>query len=322
MINLPLNEIQTDLVSAVREMVADLFPIEAAISGAANGIDRIEDDRWGALAELGAFGIALGEDEGGVGLGAPEEYLVFREFGHALVPGPLVGTALAARYALRAGDAELSAALVGGERRAGIVVRDKVVDADAGDLAVTVDADGITISEVESVEPVEATDPLSHVGIPTLRQLHRVEDPTASLRARLLTGAYAVGLAEATAEISVEYAKTREQFGRPIGAFQAVKHRCSEMVIRSYPARVQLAVGAVLLDQGQGRREIASGHVMAVEAAYVNAGENIQNFGGIGFTAEARPGSHLKRAITYRNLFGSVADHIDELLTAEESLVG
>jgi alkylation response protein AidB-like acyl-CoA dehydrogenase len=322
MINLPLNEIQSDLVDTVGDMVGDLFPIESAIKGAASGIERIADERWGALAELGAFGIALSEDEGGVGLGSPEEYLVFREFGRGLVPGPLVGTALAARYALQAGDVELSAALVGGARRAGMVVGDKVVDADAGDLAVAVDVSGITIFEVESVEAVEATDPLSRVGIPRLRQVHRVDDDTASLRGRLLVGAYAVGLAEATADISVEYAKTREQFGRPIGAFQAVKHRCSEMVIRAYPARVQLAVGAVLLDEGAGRREIASGHVMAVEAAYVNAGENIQNFGGIGFTAEARPGSHLKRAITYRNLLGSVSEHIDELLTAEESLVG
>ena len=322
MINLPLNEIQTDLVDTVRDMAGDLFPVEEAIKGAANGVDRIADERWGALAELGAFGIALDEDQGGVGLGSPEEYLVFREFGRGLVPGPLVGTALAARYALQAGDAELSAALVGGEQRAGMLIGDKVVDADAGDLAVAVDGSGITIFEVESVDFVDATDPLSRVGVPVLRELHRVEDDTASLRARLLVGAYAVGLAESTTEISVEYAKTREQFGRPIGAFQAVKHRCSEMVIRSYPARVQLAVGAVLLDQGTGRREIASGHVMAVEAAYVNAGENIQNFGGIGFTAEARPGAHLKRAITYRNLLGSVDQHIDELLTAEESQVG
>src|SRR5690606_22864479 len=100
-----------DLVDTVGDMVGDLFPIEAAIKGAASGgIDRIADERWGALAELGAFGIALSEDEGGVGLGSPEEYLVFREFGRGLVPGPLVGTALAARYALQAGDAELSAA--------------------------------------------------------------------------------------------------------------------------------------------------------------------------------------------------------------------
>lgn len=321
MINLALDELQTELAETVRDLVGDVFPVEAAVTGAAKGIDRIPDQAWGAIAELGAFGIALEEDAGGVGLGAPEEYIVFREFGRGLVPGPLVGTALAARYALAAGDAELSAALVTGERRAGMVVGDKVVDADAGDLAVSVDAAGITLSEVESVESVEATDPLSRVGVATLRTLHRVDDDTASLRARLLVGAYAVGLAEAITDITVEYAKTREQFGRPIGAFQAVKHRCSEMVIRSYPARVELALGAVLLDQGTGRREIASGHVMAVEAAYVNAGECIQNFGGIGFTAEAKPGAHLKRAITYRNLLGSVEQHIDELLEAEESEV-
>jgi alkylation response protein AidB-like acyl-CoA dehydrogenase len=323
MIDLSLSPIQSDLVTSVRDAAAKEFPLTAGVNAAVSGPVPFDAARWSRIAALGWFSVGVAEDAGGIGLGSPEELLVMTELGRAAASGPVVGTALAARLAAAANQVELAGALMAGERRAGLISGAFAVDAEDGDLAVRITAEAAEIVELSGTTAVESNDPLATVVRPAeTRTVLRVPDPLALSRLRLLVGGYLVGLAETATDMAVEYAKTREQFGKAIGTFQAVKHRCSEMVIRAYPARIQLSVGAVLLDSeisGSGRLEIASGHLLALDAARRNVEDNIQNHGGIGFTAEHPAGVLVKRVMVYRHLGGDPDELVREVLSAPKA---
>jgi alkylation response protein AidB-like acyl-CoA dehydrogenase len=125
---------------------------------------------------------------------------------------------------------------------------------------------------------------------------------------QVLGGALLVGLASATVDMAVAYAKDREQFGRPIGSFQAVKHLCADMLVRVEVARAAVHAAAVNVDQpdvGDGVRAAAGAALLAAEAAVANGKSCIQVHGGMGFTWEVPAHLYLMRA---RVLSRSVAD--------------
>ncbi len=119
-------------------------------------------------------------------------------------------------------------------------------------------------------------------------------------RAQLvLGGALLVGLAAGTMEMAVAYAKQREQFGKPIGSFQAVKHMCADMLVAAETARAAVYAAAVTIDQpevGDADRAAAGAGVLAVEAAIKNGKTSIQVHGGMGFTWEVPAHLYLMRA--------------------------
>jgi alkylation response protein AidB-like acyl-CoA dehydrogenase len=318
MIELAPTTEQAGLVDAVRRTAAKDFPLNVGVAAAESGTAALDTVQWRRLAELGCFSLRIPEDHGGLGLGAAEELLIMIELGRWAVSGPLAGTALAASAVAATGEAPLTDSLMAGERTVGLLVNDLAVDAFPGALALRVDATGVELVELGDAAPTPAVDPLTrlsraHRGTPVLA----VEDPSALTRLRLMVGGYLVGLAEAATTMSAEYAKMRTQFGRPIGSFQAVKHRCAEMVIRQHPARTQLALGATLQDRADtdGHLEVAGGLLMAIDAAQRNVEDNIQNHGGIGFTAEHPAGVLVKRAITYRTLAGPSDRLVNDVLT-------
>jgi alkylation response protein AidB-like acyl-CoA dehydrogenase len=126
------------------------------------------------------------------------------------------------------------------------------------------------------------------------------------------------GLAEATCAMSVEYAKEREQFGQPIGSFQAVKHRCADMAARAEAAITQTRWAALTVDASgpDGAFEVEAARVMATRAALTNSEVNVQNHGGIGFTWEHPAHRYVTRARLLELTGGSLADHQAKLLTA------
>jgi len=130
-------------------------------------------------------------------------------------------------------------------------------------------------------------------------------------------------VAESATDMSAEYAKVRHQFDKPIGSFQAVKHRCSEMAIRAYSARAELYVAALLLEQDGDEAGVLEGtaaYLLSMQAARRNAEDNVQNHGGIGVTAEHDAGVLVKRAQIYSNLGGgSETDLVPILLTAQRT---
>lgn len=323
MIDLTLTSTQADLVSATRAAAATLFPrsdaIEAALTGAT---PPLNEQSWSAAARLGWFGVGAGSDFDGLGMTLSEELLVLIELGRALVPGPVVGTTAAVRLCAVAGNTELGSRFVAGDLRCGLRVGDFAVEAGRGDFVLDITEGGANLVEVCDSEKVAAIDEATRMSRITRSETRlRVDDDRMRARLNVLLGGYLVGLAEALATMSVEYAKVRKQFGKPIGSFQAVKHRCAEMTIRSHVARAQLLVAALLVESdipGGGSFESASGYFLALDAAKRNGDDNIQNHGGVGVTAEHAAGAYVKRAEVYSRLGEPVNDLVSMLLTAEQ----
>ncbi|MFD9790197.1 acyl-CoA dehydrogenase family protein [Streptomyces sp. NPDC059070] len=257
---------QRDLRDSIRTLLARRFGREAlwaAVGG--GGLDR---ELWRALGAAGFFALRLPEEAGGVGLGLPEAVLVFEEAGRALLPGPLVATHLAAGYVGGAAEGET------------------VVTAPDGGLVEWLAAADVVRGEVTGAEPIRSVDPLT--------PLHRVARGSADggFEAALLTAAEQLGSAGRSTATAVQHARERIQFGRPIGAFQAVKHLCAGMLVRTEVARAAVYAAAVTGDPV----EIAGAKLLADEAAVECARDCLQVHGGMGFTWEAEVHLHLKRA--------------------------
>ncbi|MGW3377374.1 acyl-CoA dehydrogenase family protein [Streptomyces hydrogenans] len=263
-----LSRDQADLRRGVRELLAGRFGREA-LRAAVDGGGGLDRGLWKELGEAGFFALRLPEDEGGVGLGLPEAVLVFEEAGRALLPGPLVATHVAAGAVPGAAEGTAVVTEVSPE---GLLPWRDAADVVRGDAAGAV--------------PVRSVDPLT--------PLHRV--PGAGGAAEpvtvLLTAAEQVGTAAWCTEAAVAYARQREQFGQVIGGFQAVKHLCAGMLVRTELARAAVWAAAVTGDAV----ETAGAKLLADEAAVANARDCLQVHGGMGFTWEADVHLHLKRA--------------------------
>ncbi|MFF5708938.1 acyl-CoA dehydrogenase family protein [Streptomyces sp. NPDC012756] len=262
-----LTEDQRALRRGVRELLGRLFDREA-LRGA---VDEPSLDRglWRELGDAGFFALRLPEEEGGVGLGLPEAVLVFEEAGRVLLPGPLVATHLAAGAVPGAAD--------------GSVV---VTSVDEG-LVPWLDEADVVLGDVSGAVQVRSVDPLT--------PLHRVPGTggaTGAAEAALLTAAEQVGSAQATLDTAVSHARARSQFGQVIGGFQAVKHLCAGMLVRTELARAAVWAASVTGDAV----EVAGAKLLADDAAVRNARDCLQVHGGMGFTWEADVHLHLKRA--------------------------
>jgi len=339
--DLTLGAEQEAVRDAIRGVLADRLP-SSRLRVLLNEPSPMDPDVWREAGSLGWFGLGLPEAAGGAGYGLAEEMLLFVELGRALAPGPWLGTVLAARaLADAAGFRDVLAEVLAGTRPVAVVddagnalggdgrlagASDAVADADAARALlvlgrdavrwVAADAGGVTLTPAASIDPT--------------RRLARVRFDAATgeplpvdagmLRrvARVLVAAEAVGIAERTLEASVAYAKVRQQFGRPIGSFQAVKHRCADMAVRAEVARSLTAYAAVALRDGDAdaNRHVHEAKALATDAALANASDNVQNHGGMGFTWEADAHLYLKRAWVLEHQFGSRTAHLDALAAA------
>lgn len=272
-----LTDDQRALTAGIRELLARRFDsaaLRAAVDG--GGLDR---GLWRALGEAGFFALRLPEKAGGVGLGLPEAVLLFEEAGRALLPGPLIAT-------------HLAAGLVEGAAEGATVV----TAPDGGLVEWLAEAD-VVRGDAAGAEPIRSADPLT--------PLHRLpggggEGPP---ERGLLSAAEQLGSAGRSTELAVQHAREREQFGRPIGAFQAVKHLCAGMLVRTEVARAAVYAAAVTGDPV----EIAGAKLLADEAAVRCARDCLQVYGGMGFTWEAEVHLHLKRAWLRRERWLSTA---------------
>lgn len=292
------------------------------------GIERLPEleqspllDRglWSALAEMGVFGLRLPEDQGGVGLGSADAVIVFSELGRRLVPGPIAFTHLASGLIDGAADGET---IVGGLDLAGHDAAGPVMveHLDSLDVLLALRPDGLYRIDPKSVKgeavatPLDPLTPLHHVeDLPTG---DRVADADAAASMRLegaaLVAAQMLGIAETTLEMAIEFSRGREQFGRPIGGFQALKHIMADMFIKQEVARAAVyAAGATLdaPDVAHLEKAIATAKVTAGDAALRNSRSCIQVHGGMGFTWEVPAHYFLKRTWVYSGLFGDEDEH-------------
>ena len=256
------------------------------------------DEVWASLEEIGLFGITLPETEGGSGLGAVEEALIALTLGRCLA-APAVLATMAVAHVSPAGRLELKGRRIAAAyRRANRAVA--VENADCKFVLVRdTDLAAVYATASKSVRPLDHT-----LWLASLQEYSSLGEPVAKfdaralLRLRLIDAAALSGIAQAALEMGVSYAGIREQFGRPIGSFQAVKHHCANMAIAASCARDQTAFAAVAVDdeRADAALQVESALLIAGRAALDNAGTNIQIHGGIGFSDEADPHLLLKRA--------------------------
>ncbi|MFD9032045.1 acyl-CoA dehydrogenase family protein [Streptomyces sp. NPDC059567] len=287
-----LTDDQKALKAGVRELLAGRFDRDALRASVERG--TLDRGLWRELGAAGFFALRVPEGEGGVGLGLPEAVLVFEEAGRALLPGPLVATHVAAGVVEGAAEGEV------------------VVAAADGGLVEWLDEADVVLGDAGGAVPVRSVDPLTPLHrLPaavvagdmsgTRPPGRRSVVPSGSAPAErmattgvagLLTAAEQLGSAARTTEMAVSYARTREQFGQAIGSFQAVKHLCAQMLVRTEVARAAVYAAAVTGDPV----EIAGAKLLADEAAVDCARDCLQVHGGMGFTWEADVHLHLKRA--------------------------
>ncbi|GHF57883.1 hypothetical protein GCM10010218_44120 [Streptomyces mashuensis] len=297
---------QQALRATARRFLAARFPRDRLrrtvdADAAAGADDRLDRGLWRALGEAGFFSLRLPEKEGGAGLGMPEAVLVFEEAGRALVPGPMAATHVAAGLVPGAAD---GAAVVTALDGPGVV--EHLASADAvlltGGPTVHVLPAGRgprpapDLPTTVPLRPLDPTTPLHRIPGPLPgdagQRLTGTDAQQLRLHATLLTAAQQLGSAARTLDMAVEHARNRKQFGRPIGAFQAVQHVCSRMLARTDLARSGVYAASVTMTVS----EVSAAKLLADEAAVRNARDCLQLHGGMGFSWEADVHLHLKRA--------------------------
>ena len=336
--NFLLSEEQTQVVDSLRDLLVDQMPV-ARFRPPAAQIGNSDQAFWPRLGELGFLGIALPESDGGIGLTAAEEMLAYREFGRHLLSPAILGLTLGAQLAARLrpdmlveilrGQLPIALANPRGAVRLGELCQGQfhLIDAKHADWVLICTAEGAALlqrTDFTDVADVAATDHVLSLERGTLSGARAAcwrGATTDSLypRAQLLVSAYAVGLAEATRDMAVEYAKARQQFGKPIGSFQAIKHLCADMAIRAEAATCQVIFAALVQAEGHSGADFHStaAKLVAVQAALDNAAQNIQVHGAIGFTAEADAHLFIKRAHVLEQLWGNTRQQRRLMLAAD-----
>jgi alkylation response protein AidB-like acyl-CoA dehydrogenase len=331
---------QLEIISATSEFLAERMPADAIRAGR-DADTLVSQALWREVAEMGLLTLGLDEEAGGSGRPFADEALLFIELGKRLAPGPFLAGTLAARVAAGCGDAELAEQIGTGQVLVALAVLRGDGDArpvkGTFDLfepagashALVVGRSGAALVEIDSLGPLaalHAADPgtrMASAVVESAEPVHwlPVEDEWIWARAMVLVAAYLTGLASAAAAAATEHAKTREQFGKPIGVHQAIKHTCVDMEIAAEAAQAQTLFAAIALSSGRGDAllQVLSAVTVAGSAAVDNAAAGIQVFGGMGYTYENDMHLYLKRAHVFRHLFAEPIDVLAELLAQDRA---
>ncbi|MDV3134130.1 MULTISPECIES: acyl-CoA dehydrogenase family protein [Mycobacterium] len=285
--------------------------------------DRAVD--WPVLVDAGWVGLEVPEQFGGAGATFAETAVICEEIGRAASANSYLGSAVLAVGTLKAlqpsdtRDQLLTDQASGAVRLAVAIESDFVPDAEGADRILIITDDGVAVCAPSvTAQPVlDDTRRLATVTAIDSAEVLRFEgDPAAAMRrlrdrAAVAVACDSLGISEAMLDATVGYAKVREQFGRPIGSFQAVKHACADMLVTVSVARqlVGAAVHAIADDRPDADVAAAMAKSYACGSAVDIAGKAMQLHGGIGYTWESGIHVYLKRAALNRSLFGSPAAH-------------
>ncbi|MHA7653100.1 acyl-CoA dehydrogenase [Mycobacterium sp. ML4] len=332
-----------DLADSVRSFVARVAPSEVLHAALETPVGN-PPPYWQAASDQGLQGVHLAESVGGQGFGILELAIVLAEFGHGAVPGPFVPSAIAsALIAAHDPEAKVLAELASGAAigayaldsgltatRQGdvLVIRGEVravpAAAQAAILVLPVAIDSgeewvVLRSEQLEVEPVGSLDPLrpiAHVRANAVEVgddvvLDNLSMVKAHALMTTLLSAEAIGVARWATDAASAYAKIREQFGRPIGQFQAIKHKCAEMVADTERATAAVWDAARALDEDSEHLEFAAAvaATLAPTAAQRCTQDCIQVHGGIGFTWEHDTNVYYRRALMLAACFGRASEY-------------
>ena len=305
-----LTDDQRDIQRTARDLLAERAkPDRVREHAEARTVDTA---LWAELSELGWIGIAVSEENGGQGLGAIELSILCEELGRVLAPVPFLPTVLAATLIEQAGSAaqrerwlpalasgEISGAL--GSARDGVA--ELVVGADGAGVIVLIESGAATVLDAAAADitPVESIDPTrsaARVNAAGAGEELAGDVAAGTDRALIAISSELVGVCEKALEMTVAYVKDRKQFGVPVGAYQAVSHRCAQMLLDTERARATAAFAAWTADADPERlpEAAAMAKASASEAGREVTASAIQAHGGIGFTWEADVHWLYKRA--------------------------
>jgi alkylation response protein AidB-like acyl-CoA dehydrogenase len=324
--NFDFSDDQHAIKRTAKELLAERFKVERVRELAEAG--DYDETVWRELCELGWPGIFIGEEHGGQGLGTVELIILMEELGYALAPLPFLSNAAAGLVLNAAGSDEQKErwlpGIASGEARGTVgLLKDDgeaklVPDADSAEVILLLGHDGARVVErgqadVEPVATMDSTRSFSRVrGGDAGEALEGDRMPGISRVAAALA-AELTGIAQRAMEMAVEYARDRKQFGRPIGSYQAVSHRCAQMLLETEGARSASYYAAWCGDAEPETLPLAAGMAKAYAS---DAGWNVctaalQVHGGIGFTWEHDLHFFLKRAKVDATLYGSAREHRD-----------
>ncbi len=332
-----------DLADSVRSLVSRVAPSEVLHAALETPVEN-PPPYWQAAAEQGLQGVHLAESVGGQGFGILELAVVLAEFGHGAVPGPFVPSAIAsALIAAHDPDCKVLAELASGAAigayaldsgltatRQGdvLVIRGEVravpAAAQASILVLPVAIDSgeewvVLRSEQLEINPVRSLDPLRPIADICANAVEVGDDVVladlsmtkAHALMTTLLSAEAVGVARWATDAASGYAKIREQFGRPIGQFQAIKHKCAEMIADTERATAAVWDAARALDEDSEHLAFAAAvaATLAPAAAQRCTQDCIQVHGGIGFTWEHDTNVYYRRALMLAACFGRASEY-------------
>jgi len=335
-----LNENQAILRDSAREFFAGECPM-AAVRRAAESATAYDPELWAKLAAQGYTGIIVDAAHGGVGLGIVELVLLMEEAGRALLPGPLFATVAMAGAMFDAcanrahkdnylapianGDARSTLAFVeaksGWDRAAlqataknGRLWGEKLFVPD-GAYVVDAKAPGVSITPMAGMDLTRKLYAVSLTDV-AAEQLDVAEGIDRALDiATTALVAEMVGGMQRTLDISVDYAKTRKQFGKPIGSFQAVQHQCADMYLETESARSAVYYAAVALQEGaaDASAAVSIAKLYASDACRTVGNRAIQIHGGMGFTWENDLHLYYRRAKASETMLGDATFHRERL---------
>jgi alkylation response protein AidB-like acyl-CoA dehydrogenase len=317
---------QVAIQDAVRGTLGECWGMER-LHAFADGDADFDPASWQALMALGIGSLALPEADGGAGLGLLDAALVCEVAGEAAAPGPLIGQIIAAIAVANCANAATRALLPGiasGETVVTLALESDLVqcaraahlflaDDGLGGLHLIAAGDGI---EIEAVTATDRSRPVSRVkfGRVTAHPICAAGDPLVQRirdAALVLIAADALGGAQHCTALSVDYAKTREQFGQPIGRFQGLKHQLAQMALEVEPARALVWYAAYAWDaelpDASRAAALAKAHLCDVYTRTTRAA--IAAHGGIGYTWDYGLNYWFRRAIYDRAWLGSSAQH-------------
>jgi alkylation response protein AidB-like acyl-CoA dehydrogenase len=301
----------------LRDTVAalvDKHASSAAVRAAMESTRGYDESLWSMLCEqVGVAALVVPEEFGGAGGELADAAAVLEELGRALVPTPLLGTTLAELALLAADqpDTEALEQLAGGAAIGAVVFdRDYVVNGDIADVVVAVDGTRLVRWNDVTAETATTVDPTRRLARVTAGSTEPIgTDPGLADTAAILLAAEQVGAAARCLELTVDYTKERVQFGRPIGSFQALKHRMADLYVAVQSARA--VVGEAIASPTPTTAALA--RLAASEASTTVAGEAIQLHGGIAITWEHDIQLYFKRAHGSAQLFGPPSDQLRKL---------
>jgi alkylation response protein AidB-like acyl-CoA dehydrogenase len=323
-LNFDYSDDQQAIKSTAHDFLGNRFKLEKVRELAEKG--EYDQSIWNEMVELGWPGIFIGEEYGGQELGVVELAILCEELGYALAPSPFLSNAAAGLVIQHAGSDEqkqrwLSGIASGEETGTVAYVKDGaaalVPDVDSASIVVFVEGGNATVvpaseAGAERADTIDSTRRFFRVQAPNGAGEALDGDASAAIGAvAVAISAETVGAAQRSMEMAVEYAKDRQQFGRPIGAYQAVSHRCAQMLLEVESARSATLYAAWAADHEPESLQLAASMAKAYssDAGWRVTASALQVHGGIGFTWEHDLHFFLKRAKTNGHLFGTASEH-------------